>query len=64
VPVAGPYIDISDMQNELIEAERKNEQIQSVEEKMTYKSQRLVQIDNEIKRLQEEKTTISDELTK
>lgn len=64
VIVSGEYKDITDLQEKLIAAEKNNEQIESIKEKIQYKSQRLISIDEEIKRLQEEKQQISDDIDK
>lgn len=56
--------DISEMQNVLIEIEKKNEQINSVESKMIDKKTRQKQLEEEIIRLQEENMNIIGEIEK
>lgn len=56
------YVDISALQEELIEAEKKNEQINSINSKMQDKNMRLANIVIEIQRLQEEQKTIREDI--
>lgn len=58
------YVDISALQEELIEAERKNEQINSVNSKLEEKNKRAIQIIEEIGRLQQEHLAITDEIAR
>lgn len=62
VPTYWLYRDIAEMQENLIIAERKNEQINSIKWKLEEKNKRSIQIMDEIKRLQEEQLTVMEDI--
>lgn len=63
-PTQWLLIDISELQEKLIEAEKNNEQIISVKEKIEYKNNRIKAIDIQIQQLEEEKKTVESEILK